>query len=760
MPQLRNIFAVLVHEQPECVLDLVRNLHYLDPASPILLYNGGQNPELLHGLPLERYGAVAHPTPQLLVWGRLHDFALDCMHFGLDHLSFDTLTVVDSDQLGTRPNYGAYLARFLADKPNVGMLGSAPQPQPPTTRVGPAAAAWKEADLWRPWFRRFGSDDHTPFFWTFWPATVFTADAARELVQLFDTDEQLQLIMRRTTIWATEEVILPTLVARLGFAIAANPCSYAFVKYRVPYTVRQIEGALTRPDVFWVHPVARRYDDRLRRRVRAHHHQYEHSPRAGGAMTTSEAATPELLLTLPILNRMRAVEGWLEDDEADLLIGAAARALTALPTPHAIVEVGSYCGRSTVVLGSVVQALRPEAHVYAIDPHNGQVGALDQGISVGRPTLAAFQRNIAHAGLTAVVETIQQLSFEVNWERPISLLLIDGLHDYTNVARDFQHFERWIVPEGYVAFHDYADYYPGVQAFVNELLREGRYRRVLCVRSMMLVQKLSQPPAARDVHEQAGIVQPRPLALPAAHLSSGASRQAEPLVSCIMPTHNRRGFVPQAIRHFQAQTYANRELIVVDDGSDGVADLMPPLPHVRYIRQERRMTLGAKRNLACEAARGEIILHWDDDDWIAPWRIAYQVEQLLRERADLCGLNTLYFYEPAADRAWQYVYADAARPWLAGGTLCYSKTFWRSHRFPQINIGEDTRFVWSERGARLIALPNSQFYVALVHPANTSPKRITDQRWRSCSTSTVRELIGEDWSFYTGAAPQRPSALL
>ena len=64
MTKIRNIFACLVHETPECVIDLVRNLHALDPSSLILLYNGGKNPKLLDtGFPIERYGAAIHPKP-------------------------------------------------------------------------------------------------------------------------------------------------------------------------------------------------------------------------------------------------------------------------------------------------------------------------------------------------------------------------------------------------------------------------------------------------------------------------------------------------------------------------------------------------------------------------------------------------------------------------------------------------------------------------------------------------------------------------
>jgi hypothetical protein len=126
LSSIRNIFACLVHESPECVIDLVRNLHYLDPSSLILLYNGGKNSDLLDThFPLERYGAVVHPKPRPLAWGKLHDFALDCMQFVLEHHSFDTLTVVDSDQLALRPGYSDHLSRFLLQRPDVGLLGCA-----------------------------------------------------------------------------------------------------------------------------------------------------------------------------------------------------------------------------------------------------------------------------------------------------------------------------------------------------------------------------------------------------------------------------------------------------------------------------------------------------------------------------------------------------------------------------------------------------------------------------------------------------------
>ena len=91
---------------------------------------------------------------------------------------------------------------------------------------------------------------------------------------------------------------------------------------------------------------------------------------------------------------MRAIDGWLEAEEADLLVAAATRAADLLPAGFPIVEVGCFCGRATVVLASVMKSRAPESRVYAIDPHDGRVGALDQGLQNFGPTLERFRRNI------------------------------------------------------------------------------------------------------------------------------------------------------------------------------------------------------------------------------------------------------------------------------------------------------------------------------------------------------------------------------
>ena len=126
-----------------------------------------------------------------------------------------------------------------------------------------------------------------------------------------------------------------------------------------------------------------------------------------------------------------------------------------------------------------------------------------------------------------------------------------------------------------------------------------------------------------------------------------------PLVSCLMPTRGRRRFVPHAIACFLQQDYPRLELVIADDGGDSVEDLVPDDARIRYVHMPRMVRIGTKRNQACAAACGDVIVHWDDDDWSATWRVSYQVRALMDTGADICGLGDILFYEPAAGRAWE-----------------------------------------------------------------------------------------------------------
>lgn len=225
-----------------------------------------------------------------------------------------------------------------------------------------------------------------------------------------------------------------------------------------------------------------------------------------------------------------------------------------------------------------------------------------------------------------------------------------------------------------------------------------------------------------------------------------------PLVTCIMPTYNRRRFVPRAIGYFLRQDYDRSELLIVDDGTDPVSDLVPAHPRVRYMALPSRLTVGAKRNLACEQAAGDVILHWDDDDWYARRRVRYEVESLVAGRADVCGINRILFYDCRDRRAWMYIYPPTERFWLCGGSLCYRREFWKRNRFADVHVGEDMRFVWESDGGRMLVLPNYTSQVCILHGDNVSAPRPSGSYWRHCEPHAVRRLLGKDLAFYETAA--------
>ena len=486
-------------------MDLVRNLRCLDPESSVLLYDGSVDARLLEPSScFEKLGARVHPSPRPIDARSLHLFALDCMRFACSELPFDTLTIVDSDQLALRPGWSSLLSLCLGDaaassNEPIGLLGSglgggAPEPQPQSTRVTPAIGAWQELGLWQPVLDQFPAGKREFPRWAVWPGTVVTGDAARELVGWFDRDARLRGVLDQSKVWAKEQIVFPTLTALLGFRVIASPGSSAFVKHAVSYDPDDAQAALADERAYWIHPVARRYDDPSRSAIRGRFAQYR-SPSSTRSIQVArgsiEAVDAEL--RQPILREMREIEGWLTPAEGNLLISATHQALNECPHTNAIVEVGSYCGRATVVLGSVVRAVRATARVWAVDPHDGFVGALDRGLERVEPTLERLRRNIEKARLSPFVEIVQAQAEHVPWSEPLCMLLIDGLHDYPNVLKDFSHFESYLVDGALVAFHDYAEYFPGVPAFVDELVASGRYRAIGRARSLIVLSKVPAP---------------------------------------------------------------------------------------------------------------------------------------------------------------------------------------------------------------------------------------------------------------------------
>jgi hypothetical protein len=175
---------------------------------------------------------------------------------------------------------------------------------------------------------------------------------------------------------------------------------------------------------------------------------------------------------------------------------------------------------------------------------------------------------------------------------------------------------------------------------------------------------------------------------------------------------------------------------------------MPADARIRYVGLDRPLLLGAKRNLACELARGDVIVHWDDDDWCAAHRLSYELAELTRHGAEICGAGRLLYLDPACRAAWLYAHPGRRPPWVAGNTLCYTRDAWRRSPFPEIDVGEDMRFIRPRRRRRIVALDDHRFIVGLLHPGNASPKDTGGPWWSPVGLGEVAALLGHDMARY------------
>ena len=174
---------------------------------------------------------------------------------------------------------------------------------------------------------------------------------------------------------------------------------------------------------------------------------------------------------------MRAIEGidgWLSDAQAARLWHRAG----SLGQSGRIVEIGSFRGRSTVVLAHAAGA---DGRVFAVDPHTGDdrgPRAFDGEPELGELDLELFRRNIARAGVSESIEHVRMPSRGALdlVEGPIDLLYIDGSHRYRDARDDIVLWGERVRSGGSLLIHDSFCSVGVTLAVLQSLCFGGRFR--------------------------------------------------------------------------------------------------------------------------------------------------------------------------------------------------------------------------------------------------------------------------------------------
>ncbi|MEU1906512.1 class I SAM-dependent methyltransferase [Streptomyces hygroscopicus] len=195
-------------------------------------------------------------------------------------------------------------------------------------------------------------------------------------------------------------------------------------------------------------------------------------------------------------------------DEGLALYAAAAETAAGLGLP--LVEVGTYCGRSTILLADAARAAGTVA--VTVDHHRGseeqqpgweyhdpevvdpEIGRMD--------TLPTFRRTLHRAGLEDHVIAVVGRSPQVAavWGRPVGLVFIDGGHTDEHASADYEGWAPHLAPGGLLVIHDvFPDPADGGQApyrIYRRALASGAFTEVSATRSLRVLRRTTDAPPA------------------------------------------------------------------------------------------------------------------------------------------------------------------------------------------------------------------------------------------------------------------------
>lgn len=171
--------------------------------------------------------------------------------------------------------------------------------------------------------------------------------------------------------------------------------------------------------------------------------------------------------------------GWLHPDEGPFLRDLA------LGCEGPYLEVGSYCGKSTIWLGDAAEA--NGTVLFAVDHHQGSPemaegndcynpGVIDD--DGAHDTLGGFRRTMRHVGLQdTVVPVVGATSvLAAHWAIPVGFVFIDAAHDYEGCSLDARTWGHWLRSGGLMAFHDTS--IDDIARVVDETLATGRFTEI------------------------------------------------------------------------------------------------------------------------------------------------------------------------------------------------------------------------------------------------------------------------------------------
>lgn len=244
-------------------------------------------------------------------------------------------------------------------------------------------------------------------------------------------------------------------------------------------------------------------------------------------------------------------------------------------------------------------------------------------------------------------------------------------------------------------------------------------------------------------------------------------------MSVICPTYNRPERHENLYNAFIHQTHPDKELLVIDDSPEE-SPFFSQLndPRVIYRHLSTRSTIGHKRNLMADLANGEIIVHFDDDDYYAPTYLEKTLQ--LIQGADLVKLSKWLAWQEVGGRLWEWdtgyigdklynvsgtgeslFFDDLSEEnrrrlaqrldsmlWGYGFSYVYRKTLWEEVPFEDRNYGEDYAFVSGAQNLCKRCIHTDQYFNLVLHTLHPKSTSIIFPQFHLDSSQAVK-ILGE-----------------
>jgi glycosyltransferase involved in cell wall biosynthesis len=198
------------------------------------------------------------------------------------------------------------------------------------------------------------------------------------------------------------------------------------------------------------------------------------------------------------------------------------------------------------------------------------------------------------------------------------------------------------------------------------------------------------------------------------------SSENQPLISCLCVTRNKVQQLNRAIDCFFAQTYPNKELVIVyedndRDTQDFLAGIESDQVRKVEVKAEPKLPLGELRNLSIAHSAGEYFCQWDDDDWYHARRLYVQMSALQSSHHPVSVLTNWLMFDQVKKQA----YFSIIRLW-EGSILCRKDLITDQVKYPAMSRQEDTFFISTVLlKSRIYPVVSPNLYIYVYHGNNT-----------------------------------------